>query len=320
MGKPRLIVSLDFELFWGMLDVTTLDAYRENVLGGRKAIPQLLELFKQYGIHATWATVGFLFGENQYQIGKFLPDRGPSYHNQALNGYAWLMGIREEDRDCFFAPQLIRQIAAAPGQEIGSHTFCHYYCREKGQTPEEFRMDMEASRDIGWKEGLRPRAVVLPRNQCRDDYLPILAELGFTSFRDEEDDWIHRIPIVPLKRLLRLADVYLPLTGQGGYDPKIEQGIVNLTGSRMYKPLLRPLAKLEGLKLRRIKRQMLHAAKNGLTFHLWWHPHNLGVETEFHLKQLEEIFTYFRQLQEQYGMQSQNMSEAAREVMFERMQ
>ena len=29
MGRARLIVSLDFELFWGMLDVTSVDAYRE---------------------------------------------------------------------------------------------------------------------------------------------------------------------------------------------------------------------------------------------------------------------------------------------------
>ena len=59
-----LVVSLDFELFWGMLDVCTLDEYRENVLGGRKAIPQMLQLFEKYNIHATWAAVGFLFAED----------------------------------------------------------------------------------------------------------------------------------------------------------------------------------------------------------------------------------------------------------------
>ena len=57
---------------------------------------------------------------------------------------------------------------------------------------------------------------------------------------------------------------------------------------------------------------MLHAAKNGLTFHLWWHPHNIGVDTQAHLKQLEEIFEYYTQLQKAYGMRSLNMGEAAR--------
>ena len=56
---------------------------------------------------------------------------------------------------------------------------------------------------------------------------------------------------------------------------------------------------------------MRHAAKHGLTYHLWWHPHNLGVRTEEHLAQLEEIFRYYEELKEKYGMQSLNMREAA---------
>jgi len=56
---------------------------------------------------------------------------------------------------------------------------------------------------------------------------------------------------------------------------------------------------------------MLHAEKKGLTFNLWWHPHNIGVRTEEHLDQLEEIFRYYLELKEQYGMQSLNMGEVA---------
>jgi len=63
-----LLVSLDFELFWGMLDVCSLDAYQENVLGGRKAIPRLLELFEKYGIHVTWATVGLPLHSSLYSF------------------------------------------------------------------------------------------------------------------------------------------------------------------------------------------------------------------------------------------------------------
>ena len=79
----------------------------------------------------------------------------------------------------------------------------------------------------------------------------------------------------------------------------------------MYKPIFKPLRFLESVKIKRIKRQMLHAAKHGLTFHLWWHPHNIGVMTEEHLNQLEEIFRYYAELKEKYGMQSRNMREAA---------
>ena len=311
-----LIVSLDFELFWGMLDCSTLEAYGENVLGGRKAIPKLLELFEKYGIHATWATVGFLFAENYGELKGYFPEaeHRPGYRDPALDPYGWFerIGGNEQEAPCFYAPSLIRQISRAPGQEIGSHTFCHYYCREQGQTPEQFAADMKAAKAIAKDKGYDLTSVILPRNQCEPEYTEVLRQLGFTAYRDEENDWIHeRIKFRPLLRALRLADVYLPMTGQGGYIPKEENGIRNLVGSRMYKPIFPALSFLEGMKLRRIKGQMLHAAKNGLTFHLWWHPHNVGIRTEEHLRQLEEIFSYYALLKEKYGMQSLNMREAA---------
>ena len=314
--KGALIVSLDFELFWGMLDCCTLEDYQDNVLGGRKAIPQLLELFRKYGIHATWATVGYLFAENREELVSFFPDKAlmPSYEDQKLDPYAYFAGVgdNETEAPCFYAPSLIRLVSETEGQEIGSHTFCHYYCREKGQTPGQFEADMRAAKAIGEAKGYDLTSVILPRNQCEPEYTRVLRDCGFTAYRDEENDWIHeRIKFRPLQRILRLADVYLPLTGQGGYIPKNEGGICDVTGSRLYRTIFAPLAFAEGLKIRRIKRQMLHAAKTGQTFHLWWHPHNVGKRTEEHMDQLEEIFRYYLELKEQYGMQSLNMGEVA---------
>ena len=311
-----LIVSLDFELFWGMLDVCSLEDYQDNVLGGRKAIPQLLKLFEKYNIHATWATVGYLFAENYAELSRYFPkeENCPTYADKALNPYPWFdkIGKNEEEAPCFYAPSLVRLVSEAPGQEIGSHTFCHYYCREKGQTPEQFAADMAAAKAIANDHGYELTSVILPRNQCSPEYTEVLRTCGFTAYRDEENDWIHeKIKFRPLLRGLRLADVYFPLTGQGGYTPKNENGIWNLVGSRMYKPIFPALRFLERLKLRRIKAQMRNAAKKGLTFHLWWHPHNLGVMTEAHLAQLEEIFAYYAKLREEYGMVSLNMREAA---------
>ena len=308
-----LIVSLDFELFWGMLDVCPLEKYQNNVLGGRKAIPQLLELFQKHGIHATWAAVGFLFAENYEEVRRYFPENKPGYANEKLNAYREFakIGKNEQEAPCFYAPSLLQTIAAVPGQEIGSHTFSHYYCREAGQTPEQFAEDMAAAKAIAGDHGYDLTSVILPRNQCEPEYTDILRQAGFTAYRDEENDWIYnKVKSGLLFKVLRTLDMYLPLTGQGGYTPKCENGIWNLTGSRMFRPI-RPCLPLEGLKLRRIKRQMLHAAKNGLTFHLWWHPHNVGVRTEEHLKQLDEIFSYYEELKETYGMRSLNMREAA---------
>ncbi len=312
-----LLVSLDFELFWGMLDQCPLKDYEDHVLGGRRAIPQLLELFRNYGIHATWATVGFQFAGCYEELASFLPEEEfrPGYEKQSLDPYGWFnkIGADEEKAPCFYAGSLLKKIADTPGQELGSHTFSHYYCREPGQTPAQFRADMAAARAIAGEKGCDVASVVLPRNQCEPEYTQVLRELGFAAYRDEENDWIHKkIHFRPLLRALRLLDVYLPLTGQGGYVPRNENGIWNLMGSRMYKPIFPALKGLEGLKIHRIKAQMRHAARKGLTFHLWWHPHNIGVRTQEHLAQLEEIFQYYQRLKEEFGMESLNMGEAAR--------
>ncbi len=313
-----LIVSLDFELFWGMLEVFTLEEYQDNVLGGKKAIPQLLELFQKYGIHATWATVGYLFAENKEELKRFFPDRKlwPSYTDKRLDPYAYLnaIGDNEKEAPCFFCPDLIRLVAETPGQEIGSHTFCHYYCWAEGQTVEQFAADMKAAKRIGAEKGYDLTSVVLPRNQCAPEYTKALSELGYTAFRDLENDWIHRkVPIRILERACILLDAYLPLT-KGYYTPKKESGIWNLTGSKMYRPIMPKLRALERLKMRRLKGQMRRTAKRGQTYHLWWHPHNLGVETEKHMQQLEEIFRYYEELKEKYGMQCLNMREAVEQL------
>lgn len=312
----KLIVSLDFELFWGMLDCSTLDAYGSNVLGGKAAIPRLLELFETYNIHATWATVGFLFGENYEELKAYFPEKAlwPSYTDPKLDPYAWFetIGTNAEEAPCFYGPELLKMVAAVPGQEIGSHTFCHYYCREAGQTTEQFEADLRAAKAIAADKGIELTSIILPRNQCEGAYTEVMRKCGFTAYRDEENDWIHnKIKIRPLMRLLRLADAYLPLTGQGGYKPVCEDGIWNFTGSRAFKAVSRSRHMLEGLKVKRIKKQMLHAAKKGLTFHLWWHPHNMGDMTEEFFSQLEDVLRYYDTLRRDYGMESLNMREAA---------
>ena len=178
-----LIISLDFELFWGMLDVCPLEKYQDHVLGGRKAIPGLLALFQKYGIHATWATVGYLFARSAQEAASFFPEEGlrPAYDDPALNSYAEFskIGEAEADAPCFFAPSLIDLVAGTPGQEIGSHTFSHYYCKEKGQTAEQFAADMTAAKAIAAKYGYTLTSAVLPRNQCDPVYIRVIWDLVF---------------------------------------------------------------------------------------------------------------------------------------------
>lgn len=70
---------------------------------------------------------------------------------------------------------------------------------------------------------------------------------------------------------------------------------------------MRPLRFLEWLKVRRIKNSMTHAAKHGEIFHLWWHPHNMGIDQEENFKNLETILKHYQTLKRTYGIESASM-------------
>lgn len=315
--KSNFIISIDFELIWGMHEGDIVNSnYNENIKGGRKAIPALLKLFEKYEIHATWAVVGLMFAENVDEARKYFPseNKQPTYNNINMSPYPLIKLIDKPETDniLYFAPDVIEQIAKTDGQEIASHTFSHFYCREKGQTAEQFEADMIAAKAIASDKGYNLKTIVLPRDQCVKEYIDVLTKLGFVAYRDDYNDWIHKYTkFRPLLRILRLIDTYLPLTGFGGYVPENDNGIYRLISSRMFRPYFKPLAFMEKMKIRRIKQQMLHAAKNGLTFHLWWHPHNIGKMAEHHLAMIEDILNYYAFLKKQYGMQNKNMAEVA---------
>ena len=114
------VVSLDFELHWGVRDHKSVDDYRENLLGSREVIPRMLELFASYGIHATWATVGFLFCENRNELLASVPACRPAYDDTRLSPYSSLHEIGEDERsDPFhYAPSLIELVRRGPGQLV----------------------------------------------------------------------------------------------------------------------------------------------------------------------------------------------------------
>lgn len=320
MSKGTLLISLDFELFWGVHDCHTYDTYGENVLGGRKAIPKLLEIFKKYDIHATWATVGMLFAENKDELVKFSPKENlqPHFDNKLLSSYRMFdkIGDNEESEPYFYGKSLIDLIAKYPNQEIGSHTFSHYYAREEGQNIDEFKADIKAAKNIAVAKGYDAKTLVFPRNQSKDEYESVMISNGYVAYRGEEQDWIHKIPVNPIKRIFRLADSYINLTGSATYskDDFCPGKLHNFRGSRFLRPFNHTLCFLENLKLHRVKGQMKKAAKNGRIFHLWWHPHNIGINTERNLKNIVELLDYYNVLKEKYGFQSKNMLELSNEI------
>lgn len=129
-----LVISLELELYWGVHDTHPLDSYRVNILGVRQVVPRLLTLFQDVGIHATWATVGFVFFESHQDLRRAVPDRLPAYPQRSSSAYEYLAHLpphgTEATDPIHYGASLVRLIQQSPGQEIGTHTFSHYRCLE----------------------------------------------------------------------------------------------------------------------------------------------------------------------------------------------
>jgi peptidoglycan/xylan/chitin deacetylase (PgdA/CDA1 family) len=316
-----LLISLDFELAWGIHDTLSLDSYRENLLGVRRVIPELLRLFSEYDISATWATVGFLFFATRDELLAGLPVERPQYADARLSSYRLLetLGADERDDPLHYGASLIDLIRSHPKQEIGSHTFSHYYCLEPGQTAASFRADLQAAIAAAHKRSVRLESLVFPKNQLNPGYLGICRELGMRAIRGTPPSWIHRPTQSALGRAVRLADTYVNLSGRNCYATSaVARDLpLDLPASRFLRPCSKRLRMLEGLRLRRIRSELSYAARRKQVYHLWWHPHNFGANTDANLAFLTLLLDHFARLRDAFGMESLNMGGLARRLLSE---
>jgi len=317
-NKGSFIISLDFEIYWGVWDVVDFHQYKNNLLGVRQVIPRLLKVFHEYEINATFATVGLLFFKDRQELEEGLPTERPVYTNVKISPYKnHLSGVGNDESDdpFHYAPSLVELIQNS-GQEIACHTFCHYYCLEQGQTVEAFAADLKAAKKIAVKRGIDLKSLVFPRNQFNEQYLEVCKNEGFISYRGNEASWIYKAHIhereTLLRRVSRWLDAYINLTGHHCFDVERDKGFpVDIPASRFLRPYSKKMSFLDGIKLKRIKEGMTHAAKNGLNYHLWWHPHNFGINLEKNISFLEKILAHYKILSGKYDFRSRSMQQVA---------
>jgi len=302
-----------------MHDVVSRDEYGPRILGVHEAVPKLLELFEKYDIHATWAVVGMVACNDVEHVQRVAPrnrkDR-PSYVNSAYSTYTHLESgaVNDNSKQYYFAPELVEQVRKTKGQEIGCHTFSHYFCNEKGATPEALRADLATWNDVV-NDGTPARSIVFPRNQVDKAHLAVCEELGIRTYRGNQTHPLYDVTDTnkqyrPHYRLLRLLDSYINVTGHHTYAyPDTHVALTNVPASRFWRPYSRTLRTLEPLKRRRVMQGLTQAAQTGGVFHLWWHPHNFGLDTQKNLDSLEVILRYVAELREAGRMESKNMSE-----------
>lgn len=303
---PAVVISLDFELRWGVHDRYGLDfdAYRENLENVSFVIPELLKLFTARGIRATWAVVGALACKNWDEYFARAP-APPRYRNPALaikREYADL----DPDGILHFAPELVERILRTPGQDLGTHTFSHLYLREPGVTSEDVSADLAAVRQL-YDERFRftPTSLVFPRNECA--FLDVVRASSISMWRGNQAAWYYECQGThsnwALPKVLRMVDSLDP------YRTRAAPAEPQMTRASLFLRL--NLARfLWAAQLSRIERE-LKAAKPDHVFHMWFHPHNVGTDVHQRLSRVEQVLDRIAEAQQRGGAKSCSMADLA---------
>lgn len=317
------VVSLDFELHWGMRDHTEgHGAAAADLVTSRDHVRRLADLFAERGVRATWATVGLLFASSRSEIEPFLPTVRPRYARSELDPYAESFGDDEATDPLHYAGSLVRYLAGVAGQEIASHTFSHYYCLEPGQDEGALRADLAAARAIAGSLGIALRSLVLPRNQWNPAYAEAVRDSGFTCYRGPQPSWGYRARAAGAtglaRRGARLLDTY------GGFSPPPttawedlvgRDGLCNIPASAFLRPYSARRRRLEPRRRARLLAGLRRAARTGRLFHLWWHPHNFAAHPGESFDLLRVLLDEADRLSRSDGLQSLSMGDVAAAAM-----
>jgi hypothetical protein len=323
MKSGYFVISLDYEKMWGVRDSQTKKSYGKNILGVKSAINEMLKCFRCYNVNVTFAIVGFLFHDTKDEILNNIPNLIPGYKNKKLSPYPTIqieLGNDEQDDPYFFGSSCIGDIRQFSNHEIATHTYCHYYCMEEGQNKKQFEQDLNKAFEVAHMKGITFKSIIFPRNQTNEEYLDICKKYGIESYRGNEKGVIYNSKSCEnetvLLKIIRYIDSYFNLTGYHCYEINeiIKSDPFNIPSSRFLRPYSSKLFLLEKFKLLRIKNAMTFAAKNNLVYHLWWHPHNFGVNLNQNLTTLNKILIHYHYLNVKYNFESITMSELSSKI------
>jgi peptidoglycan/xylan/chitin deacetylase (PgdA/CDA1 family) len=306
------VVSLDFELIWGTVDLFGPEAFRRDCEVEREVvIDRLLEIFREFEVPATWCVVGHLFlGACTMQDGRKHPEIVPPSH-------AWRRGDWFADDPCeadegasiFLGKSLVEKIRGCPiPQEIGSHSFSHAVFGDPGCSRATATSELTECVRLARDMGLELQSFAFPRNSV--GHLDVLREHGFTSYRGPEPTWYHvRALPGPIQRLAHLWDVLTAATPPVTLPEETTSGLYNLPGSMIYFPthgFRRHIPR--ALRVKRAVKGLRAAAREKRVFHLWLHPTNVASRTDETLAGLRQVFEEARRLRDDDALAFSSMS------------
>ncbi|MXV60954.1 polysaccharide deacetylase family protein [Natronorubrum sp. JWXQ-INN-674] len=298
-----IIFSLDAELAWGFHDEEIIPT--DRVYQGRKAWQELVDLFDQFDVPATWAIVGHLF----------LSECNGNHGNivSTNNWFARDPGGNVEEAPQWFGPNLIESVSKANvDHEIATHTFSHVEFGKKSTTKDIAREEIQKSIKIAEEWGNNIKSVVYPRNNI--GYREVLADQGIICYRGQEPmKWYDESKVYPLMKFASTLSSSAPKLVSPVID---EYGLVNVPASMYLFTFDQPLGiftepVLGDVIVRRVKRGIDAVAGSDKILHLWLHPNNLTQESYF--DRMYAILKYVARKRQQTDLRVQTMAEIAEE-------
>lgn len=257
----KIIVSLDCEGKWGMADVinSSHNAITQERL--RSTYNDLLKLFSEYNVKATFAFVGaFTLRENERS--RYLHDE----INSTYNGKNWfknyLLFAKENNSDGWFCPEAWDMVAES-GHELASHGFSHIPYNEGNANITDLKEDIEKAVQLSNEKGHSLKTFVYPRNQV--GHQKLLEANGFLGYRE---------CLKSTKHSRFLSELNIFARSEGHLEPC--HGLTRIPSGHVFNRRSGARGKIPmTITTNRWKSILLDAIQRNQVAHLWLHPHNL---------------------------------------------
>lgn len=300
-----VVISVDAELGWGFHDLDP-SAKADRIAAGRRGWRQLLSLFDDYQVPATWAVVGHLF-----------LDDCDGFHEGHPTPDGWFMRDREwrSRPDLRLGGDLVSDLlSSSVDHDVGCHTFSHVICSNAWVTAEVLRAELAASAAAARPHDVTFRSFVYPRNAVT--YPEVLAEFDYTSYRGPAP----RNPTGLRRPVGKLLDTAFPRRIPLVHPTVDENGLVNLPASLFLFGLQGwTRATLSPVFGDPVVRQVMgatdRAARRDGVLHLWLHPNNLLDERD--VARVRDILAYVRRQADETDLTVRTMRDVANEVLAE---
>lgn len=293
-----VVISLDAELGWGFHHEQPLPAAR--IRDARSAWTDLLGLFDEYEIPATWAVVGHLL----------LEDCAGGHTNHPAGSQCCVDAPAAITRDdAWFANGLVDQVANADADhELASHGFSHVHFAHERMNRSMAKSECAAAAETLAPYATEPRSFVFPVNEV--GYRELLAEHGFACYRGPAPAQLG--PVEKVWNGLRIRNA--PPIVRPTVD---EYGLVNVPASLYlfcFQGVVRRI--IEGIH----DDPIVEAVRQGVealretdgVLHLWLHPHN--VVDEHDRERMKRVLATVDRARRETDVTVETMGDVARRV------